>query len=88
LDEDCGSVGGAKRGSEGRWCTRASDDIGACKQQNPKPTTRPHDYVRCFSRERERERRERNWREREKREKSKPLPVAKISYLPKKILLL
>ncbi len=55
-------------------CERASDDIGACKHQNPKPTTRPHDYGLCFSREREREREEFERRE----QKRKPLPVAKI----------
>jgi len=58
LNEDCGSVGGAKRGSERRWRMRAHDDIGACNQQNPKPTTRSHDYVLGFSTEREREREE------------------------------
>jgi hypothetical protein len=62
-------------------------ELASSKIQNQQhaPTTT---CVVFRERERERERGERNWREREKREKSKPLPVAKISYLPKMILLL
>jgi hypothetical protein len=61
---------------------RASDDIGACKLQNPKPTTRPHDYVLCFSRERER--REEFQRERrEENRRGNPCPLPKINTYPK-----
>jgi hypothetical protein len=52
---------------------RARDDIGACNQQNPKPTTRSHDYVLGFSTERKRERERRG----------NPCPLKKFHTYPK-----